>query len=107
MAKKLQRNIDYHASMAEHYQGKVDDKKKNGESPPKENSRSTKPTASAQPPQTDQDQVLAELHAGVVEQLMPILKAGVELDAIATAQQSMPVQRNLSGDLKPSAGRLH
>jgi hypothetical protein len=108
--KKLQRNIDYHAAMAEYYQDKVDGKKKNGdsakESPPsKEGSR--KPTASAQPPQTDQDQVLAELHAGVVEQLMPILRAGAEPDAIATAQQSMPLRRNESADLKPAAGRFH
>jgi len=104
--KKLQRNIDYHAAMAEHYKDIVDDKKKKAEeSPPP--ARSSRPTASAAPPPKDPDQVLAELHAGVVEQLKPILIAGAEPEAIVTAQQSHPVQRNMSSDLKPAAGRLH
>jgi len=106
--KKLQRNIDYHAAMAEHYQGIVDEKKKKAEeSPPPAPTRSAKPTASAAPPPKDQDQVLADLHKGVVEQLMPILIAGSEPEAIVTAQSSMPVRRNESNDLKPAAGRLH
>jgi hypothetical protein len=122
MAKKLQRNIDYHAAMAEYYQDMVDEKANKEEDTKKEDKPSDtkppaqqqqaqqgdkKPTASAKPPQEDPNKILADLHAEVVKQLEPVLKAGVEMPGVLIAQQQAPIRRNESPDLKPSAGRFH
>jgi hypothetical protein len=114
MRKKLERNIAYHAAMAEYHGEEF--KNKHKEEEPKEGAREghrenqhprARPTASAQPPKPDTDQYLHELHAGVVAQLQPLLDAEPLTPAIVTASQNQPVSRNLSGDLKPSAGRFH
>jgi len=105
MLKKLERNISYHAAMAEYYDEEVKKSKehpKEGTAAPA-NSRSTKPTASASPPKPDQNQVLADLHAGVVKQLMPVLLAGSKPPTAVPP----PIRRDEMPELKPSAGRFH
>lgn len=109
MQKKLQRNIDYHAAMAEHYTDLVKEaaEKAPPPSPPPAHGRDTRPTASASPPKPDSNKVLADLHTEVVKQLMPIINAGAQPSAIANAQAQQTIRRNPSGDVKPSAGRFN
>jgi hypothetical protein len=105
MRKKLERNLAYHAAMAEYY----GDRAKQAESQaPTGNARSTRPTASASPPKPDNPaKVLADLHAGVVAQLQPILDAAPVIPAIVQASATRMIRRNESPDLKPAAGIFH
>lgn len=107
MRKKLERNIQYHAAMAEYHQGQLDKKKpkEEGAGPAPATRSSAKPTASAHPPKPDSDEVLAKTHSEVCKQLQEVLDKEPAIPAIVTA--APPVQRNMSGDLKPSAGRFH
>jgi hypothetical protein len=111
--KKLERNLAYHAAMAE-YHGEQFKSRQPKEEPKQEPPKEGEPqvhrarlTATAQPPKPDTDQYLAELHAGVVEQLQSVLDAEPLVPAIVTVAQDRLVTRNLSGDIKPNAGRLH
>jgi len=101
--KKLARNMEYHAAMADYYGSKGKDEKPAAKSDAKTD---TKPTASARPPAMDQNKVLAALHAGVVKQLQHVL-ATPEIPGILVAQANQPVQRNPSPDVRPAAGRFH
>lgn len=109
MRKKLERNLQYHAAMAEYHQEQLDARKKESPPPPAPTvPRSTaKPTASASPPKVDADELLAKTHSEVVKQLQDLLDKEPIVPAILTAEQTLPVQRNLSGDLKPTAGKFH
>jgi len=113
MRKKLERNIQYHAAMADYHQGEVDaraQKTPPQESPPESDNHRRRPTASASPPppkQGDADEKLATTHTEVVKQLQALLDNEPVTPAIVTAAQNRPLQRNLSSDVKPSAGRFH
>jgi len=108
MRKKLERNVQYHAAMAEYHGDALKKKGEEHKEPAsREQSRSTKPTASAHPPQPDSDQVLHDMHSEVVKSLQEILDKEPLAPAIIDAEANRPVRRNLSGDLKPSAGVWH
>lgn len=114
MRKKLERNLQYHAATAEYYQGQLDAKKKKAEESgvgpgPAAHTRSSsaKPTASATPPKADPDELLATMHGEVAKQLQEILDKEPLTPAIVTAASKQPVHRNMSPDLKPTAGRFH
>jgi hypothetical protein len=103
MRLKLERNIEYHSAMAEFHQGEVDAKAaKAGDT-----SGGGQMTASASPPQPDPDEKMAAIHKDTAAQLQALVDAEPLQPAIVTAQQSRPVFRNLSGDVKPSAGVFH
>ena len=118
MRKKLERNAQYHASMAEHYDEELKKKAAAKEAAAATatapattttNTRSTRATASATPPkqeEPDPDQVLRDLHAEVVKQLQPIL-ATPPYPAIIEAERNRTIFRNASPDLRPSAGVFH
>jgi hypothetical protein len=115
MRKKLERNIQYHAAMAEYHQGESDKKAASAANatvtpPPEENGggrRSRQPTASASPPKPDADEVLAITHSEVVKQLQDLLDKEPAIPAIVAAEQSRPVRRDAGSGVKPSAGVFH
>jgi hypothetical protein len=102
MRKKLERNIQYHAAMAEYHGDEA--KKKQDAAPP---DGTQQPTASASPPAPDPDAKLADTHSETVSQLQALIDAEPIIPAIVSAQQSRPVMRNMSADVRPSSGVFH
>jgi hypothetical protein len=101
MRKKLERNIQYHAAMAE-YHGKQD--------APEEAEASeedSEKTASARPSRPSADEILCEMHTEVAKQLQSVLDAEPATPVIVSLSQNRTVTRNSGFDLKPSAGVYH
>ena len=118
MIRKLQRNRDYHAAVADFYKQQDDAEKKAAAdaAAATTTTRATRATAAAaatdapaEPPKPEQSSAakLAEMHADVVAQIEGVLATASGPPAIHAAMAERQIRRNASPELKPSAGRFH